>query len=134
MQISKVDVSLSQGQLLGRKHWIALWLFMMAPCLLELMAIIIVFISMFNPKFEFDNTIIFVIVFINILFLLLISIAAYIIIKNGKLKKNVYLWMADAIETKAYSKKIGENRLGIQPTAVKIQVKFEIDKKNLCKG
>ena len=54
-----------------------------------------------------------------------------IIIRNEKIRKEILLWMEDAVEVTAYAKKLDEKRwMGFPLT--KLQVKFTIDGINHC--
>lgn len=46
-----------------------------------------------------------------------------------KLKKTIeiILWVKDAIQVRAFFRNTDENRLGLQPKATKIQVKYKIN-------
>jgi hypothetical protein len=81
---------------------------------------------MLITQIEWDGQQIFAIILGNLLFLSFFVILVYILVKNNKLKIRIKIWLEDAIETTAYSKQAGENRLGIQPKAIKILVKFKI--------
>jgi hypothetical protein len=132
MQISNIDVSLSLGQLLWKKQKKALWLFMIAPSLLPLFTIVFAVVLLIN-KIQWDGIIIFVMVSFNLIFLLLLILPIYIIIKDRKNKNKIKLWLDDAIETKAYSKKTGELKLLFLPKGIVIQVTFKINNKNYIK-
>jgi hypothetical protein len=124
MQILNIEASLSQGNLVaGRK--LGLLYFVLATSLfIPQITIILLFASV-----EWDIQMIFSLVTANIMSLLFFAFLVFAIVKNNEHKKKVLLWLEDAIEVNAYSKNIGENRLGIQPKAVKIQVKFKINNK-----
>ena len=94
---------------------------------MELVTILILIVPFIVPGVEFESIVIFVVVSGNILFVSLMSVAIYIKVKNDRLKKKILLWLEDAIETIAYSKKIGENRVGLPPKATKIRVRFAIN-------
>lgn len=125
MQISNIDASLSQGQLLGKKQWVALYLFISVFFFFPIFTLVLLVL----PEVEWDSQMAFAMVGCNILFLLILALSIYLKIKNNRLKIKINLWLKDAIELKAYSRKIGENRLGLQPAAIKIEVCFKIDGK-----
>lgn len=50
-----------------------------------------------------------------------------IIIKNERNRKEILLWLKDAVKLKAFSKKVGEFKASILFPTVKIQVDFEFD-------
>jgi len=125
MQISNVGASLSQGKFLDKKQLYILYLGMIAFLLFPLITIIMQFI----PQIEWDSQIIITMVGSDMMFLFFLSIYAFVLKKNNQLRKKIIIWLEDAIEINAYSKKIGENRLGFQPKAVKIQVTFMLNGK-----
>lgn len=71
----------------------------------------------------------FVIALISIIggILLVWIIILVIINKNEKIRKEILLWIEDAIELKAYSKKIGIDNSSILFSTVKIQVDFDLE-------
>jgi len=93
---------------------------------------IIVFVIMIITA-EWNIQIIITFILADTLSILFFALFILIKIKNNKLKEKIIIWLEDAIEVKAYSKKIGENRLGFQPKATKIQVKFKINGKSYIK-
>lgn len=129
MQVSDIDISLSHGQLFGKKQWTTILLFMIAPFILEIVTIILFIVPFVVPDAEFEAPIIIIILFGNILFLSLLTFFISIKVKDYKLKKRVSLWLDDAVETKAYSKQTGEQKLPFLPKGITIQVKFEIEGK-----
>lgn len=118
--ISKIDASLSQGNFITGKKAIFLYLMFVVALSFPLLSVIVLFF----PS-DLDYTIIFALIGGNIMFLALFTVLVYICIKNSRLKQKIIVWLEDAIEIKAYSKKIGENRLGFQPKATKIQIVFK---------
>lgn len=123
MEVTKVDVSLSHGQFFNKKQFLVVYFAMAAVCLFPLLTIILLCI----PDVEWDSEMVLVVVLGNLFAFAFMSLLVYVEIKNRKLKSKIQLWLEDAVEIKAYSKKIGENRLGMQPKATKIQVRFTID-------
>lgn len=121
MYITNIEVSLSHGNFLNKKQIIALYIGLIVSLFLPFLTIVLLI-----TQFEWDGQMIFAMVVGDVIFLALFSILVLLIIENNKLRKKITLWIEDAIELKAYSKNIGENRLGIQPKAVKIQVRFKI--------
>lgn len=62
-----------------------------------------------------------------VIFSLLPIILTILVVKNEKMRKNVYLWMDDAVLVNAFAKSVGEKKqLGIFPS-VKLQVNFTIN-------
>lgn len=122
MQMVNIDASLSHGNFLDKKQLTVLYIGLFVSLLLPLLAIILLI-----TQIEWDGKMIFAMVVGNIMFISFFSVLVFIKIKNNKLKRKIMIWIKDAIEVKAYSKNIGENRLGIQPKAVKIQVRFKIN-------
>ena len=70
----------------------------------------------------------------NILFFALISICFFLIIKNNKLKRRIYLYLEDAVQLSAYSKSIDAlyGRLRFY-NGVKIKISFIFQGKNYIK-
>lgn len=122
MQISNIDASLSHGNFLGKKQFFVLYTAMITSLLLPLITIVMIAVQV-----KWDNQKIFALTVGNMIFLSFFAVLNFIMIKNNKLRKKIIIWLEDAIETTAYSKQMGENRLGAQPKAVKIQLKFKID-------
>lgn len=113
-------ISLSQGNILDKKQ--RFWGYF--GIVVSLLFPIITLILLFIPQVEWDMQLISLMSVCNLGTLTFISFLAFIFIKNKKLVIKVRPWLEDAVEIKAISKKIGENRLGIQPRATKIQIKF----------
>lgn len=125
MHISNIDISMSLGQLLWKKQWKALIFFLIAPSLLPILTIIMLFFPI-----TWDIQITFVLIGLNIIFLLILIVPINIIVNDRKNKKRIELWLEDAIETKAYSIKTGENKLLFLPKGITIQVRFNINNRN----
>lgn len=124
MQISNIRASLSQGNFLDRKQFAILYSGMVALLLLPLLTVVLII-----APYEWDGQMVDAMVGGNFMFISVYAVYISIFVKNNKLRKKIILWLEDAIETKAYSKNIGENRLGFQPKATKIEVKFKVNNK-----
>lgn len=62
-----------------------------------------------------------------VIFSLLPIVLTIMVMKNEKMRKNVYLWMEDAVLVNAFAKCVGlKKQLGIFPS-VKLQVNFKMD-------
>lgn len=123
INISDIDVSLSQGQLYRIIHFIILWFAFISSSLLIIMGIVSLVISCI----EWDSEIFIagiICIFMGICFLIVIT---HCLIKDKKIKRKVVIWLEDAKELKAYSKKIDEHRLGMQPKSTKIQIDFTLN-------
>lgn len=125
MQISNIDVSLSQGQLLNKKIQYFFVYLLMALCCLMILLLMLLLILV--PRAEWDIQFAGLEVLGNCGSVALLSVSIFIICKDKKIKSKIQTWLEDAVEIKAYSKKIGENRVGIQPKATKIQVQFTLN-------
>ena len=123
MQISKIDVSLSQGQILNKTQLFLFYFGVVVFCCFPVITLIMLCI----PQIEWDFEIALLISILNIGAIALLSVFIFIKVKDNKLKNKVKIWLEDAVEIKAYSKKVGENRLGLQPKAIKIQVQFSLN-------
>ena len=121
MQSSEVEVSLSQGNFLSKKQLCLLYVSIAVCFIFPVITIILVAI----PQVEWDNLMVFMITCSNLLFLFLGGILIYIKIKNDKIKKKINLWKEDSVELSAYVEQVDEYRIGIQPKAVKIRVRFQ---------
>ncbi len=121
MKITDIDVSLSHGQLF-HKQLILVYFGMVVCCLFPILTIIMIALQM-----EWTAEIVSTMALCNILGFAFLALLIYIKIKNDRLKNKIKLWLDDAVTLKAYSQKIDEHKLGIQPKATKIQVTFTFD-------
>ncbi|MCH5157816.1 MAG: hypothetical protein J1F33_01340 [Clostridiales bacterium] len=120
---SDVDVSLSQGQLYGTKHFVVLWLGNISSSLLIVVGIILMVLSCTEW-----NSQMFIVALLGILVGMgFFSVLIYCFVKDKKTKRQVVMWLSDAIKTTAFSKKVDEYRAGFQPSAVKIRVEFSLN-------
>ena len=129
MQISNVDVSLSQGRILNKSQLFLIYFSMAVCCCFPLLTIIMLLIQ----QIEWDFELALLMSSLNILAIAFLAVLIYIKVKDKKLKNKIMIWLEDAVEIKAYSKKVGENRLGLQPKAIKIQVQFSLNGLNYIK-
>jgi hypothetical protein len=131
MQISNIDASLSQGNFLCGKKLAVLLMGLFAMLLVPLISVIFFVIMIITAEWSME--IVFVLVFGDVFFLSFFAVFVFLKLKNNKLKEKITMWLEDALEVKAYSKKIGENELGFQPKGTKIQVSFKIEGKPYIK-
>ncbi len=126
-QIENIDVSLSLGNILDKKQLCVLYLGIGISCCFPLLTLVMLCI----PQVEWDIQVSVLMGLGNIFSVALLSVFVFIKCKDSRLKKQIAVWLEDAIEVKgAYSKQIDEKRLGFQPKAIKIQVKFCLDGKS----
>lgn len=124
-KVSDIDVSLSQGQLYGTKHFIVLWLSIIISSLL--VAIGIILLTLFCIELEWNGEIFFSCVFCIIIGSGFLISMIYCFVKDKKIKKCVSLWLEDAVKITALTNKVDEFRAGFQPLSVKICVKFNLN-------
>jgi len=129
MKMSKIAASLSHGNFIAGKKMALLCFALIISLLSPLITIIMLII----PGVEWDRQIIITLSICNIMFISFFTVLVFIMVKNNKLKKKIIIWLEDAIEVRAYSRKTGENRLGIQPKATKIQVSFKVADTNIIR-
>ena len=122
MEITDVDVSLSHGQYF-RKRLIMVYIGFAVCCLFPILTVVMLVI----PQMEWDALFLGTMICGNIGSMLFLGVLFYVKIKNDRLANMIKLWLEDAVEVKAYSKKIDEKRFGFQPVATKIQVSFTLD-------
>lgn len=126
MQISNIDVSLSKGKLLNRGQLILPCICIACCCICILITLIMAFI----PQIEWDVSLAVTLGLVDVISVSLLSVMLFILVKNNKLVNNIKLWLQDAVELEAYSKKIGEVRSGMfSSLSTKIQVRFSVDGK-----
>lgn len=127
MQTKNIDASLSQGAFLSGKKLFVLIMCLVMILLLPFVSIIYFIVTIFTGDYIVLNIIALIIG--DILCISFFAVFVFIKVKNNKLKTKISMWLTDAVKLRAYSKKIGENRLGFQPKAIKIQVKFKFNGK-----
>ena len=123
MKLPNVDVSLSHGKLFNKKHFIPLYIALSTSCLFPVLTVFLLCL----PAVEWDNDMIVALTLGNLFAAAIISLFVYVERKNRKLKNKISVWSTDAVKIRAYSKKVGEIRLGMQPKATKIQVRFTLN-------
>ena len=121
-KLSSIDVSLSRGQLYGKKQFIVGWIAIISAIILMLIGSI----SFVLAVMDWDSQI-----FIVAILCVIIGIAFLVTIicqfqKDKKTKKEVSLWIKDAIQIRAIAEVMDSFRAGFQPIGVKICVKFYI--------
>ncbi len=122
-KLSDIEVSLSQGQLYGTKHFIVLCLAFVSSSLLIIVAIV----SLVLSCIEWDIFIVLVCIICIIIGVGFLSVSIYCFVKDRKIKRRVVIWLEDAVKTSALSSKVDEFRAGLQPLSVKIQVQFSLN-------
>ena len=129
MQLSDIDISLSLGQLIWKKQFKAILLFIILLCIFPIISIIMLFFPI-----EWNSQIILVLVIINLLCLAMMFLPIYLLIRDYNNKKQIKLWLNDIIEIKAYSRALGEYKSLFLPKGIVIQVEFKIDEKKYIKN
>ena len=124
MEISDIDVSLSQGQLFRKKHFFALYVGIFVSCLLPVLTIVLICL----PEVEWDRQLVGTVLICNVFSLALLSLFIFIKRKDSRAKEKVAIWLEDAVELKAYS--VG---LGLRQNGTKIKVDFLFDGKHCYK-
>lgn len=131
MDILKIVASLKYGKFFNRKI-VAFLYFALATGLLMLLFGIIMAILIFVVKeLTWNKETILIIVFFCSFGLLLGGTALWVVIKNDKHKKEIVLYLNDAIVLKALVKRLDIVSLEYKP--YQVQVEFEIDGKKVYK-
>jgi len=106
MKIQDVDVSLSNGGLATKKIISALY-FCIIILFLPLLGTISFIIAtiVLGESWLIEAIIAFCI--LDLVSILVLSLCLWLLIRNKKLKQEITLWLEDAVELKAYSKRIG---------------------------
>ncbi len=129
LSTKKIDVSLSRGKLWNRAQSVVFYCGIVACCCFFVITVLLIAI----PQVVWDIELILIMGSCDIGAVAFMSLLIVVKIQKEKLSKDVMLWLEDAIEIKAYSQKLGENRLGFQPKATKIRVSFNIGGKHFRK-
>ena len=117
-----IDISLSLGQLIYGKKWIPVIFLLFIGLLFPILTLV-----MFCFPIEWDSIMIVSIVLMNLLCFAILGLPLYIIIKDKRNKKQVKIWMQDAVKLEAYCKKLDEYKLMFLLNGIRIQVSFEIN-------
>lgn len=117
-----IDISLSLGQLIYGKKWVPVICFLLIAVLFPILTLVMCCFSI-----SWDFGMIVTLVLLNLFSLTILSLPLYIIIKDKWTKKQVTIWMQDAVKLEAYSKKIDECKLMFLPKGIRIQVAFEMN-------
>lgn len=125
MNLANIEASLSQGNFLSGKKLLVLYMSLCIMLLFPSLSIIIFIVMIVTTEWSIPIFTLFI--GGDVLCLLFLIMFIHIKIKNDRLKEKIILWVEDAIQVRAFSKKIDENRLGLQPKATKIQIKFKIN-------
>ena len=130
MQVLDIETSLSQGNILKSNQFVFVYVGITLPCIFFIFSIIFFIL----PIIEWDNIMISAIVGCNIFMLFLFSISLYIKLKNDRLKREIKIWLEDAIQLVANVKQLDCcMSMPIFPKAVKIQVEFKFNGKKCFK-
>ena len=127
--LTKIDASLEYGRFFtgGLLKFANFALGFTLFFLLLINVILLIFLS----GSELDGDVMFGLISMNILLIPFFAVMLYIVRKNKKLKKNILIWIEDAVELIAYSENIG-NIMHIPPQT-KIRVTFYFDGKPYSK-
>lgn len=123
--LENIDVSLSLGQLIYGRKWIPVICFFLMGTIFPILSLIMCFLPM-----DWDSVMLTTIVLLNLFSLLILILPVYIIIKDRWIKKQVKLWMQDAVKLDAHSKAIDEHRTLFGMKGSRIQVTFEMNGTN----
>lgn len=121
-KLSDIDISLSQGQLYSRKHFIVLWLALISSSLLIILGII----SLVLSCIEWDREILFVAILCTLIGIAFLVVLVYCFVKDRKIKRRVIIWLEDAVKLTATANKVDEFKAGFQPLSVKLRVEFSL--------
>lgn len=122
MRIEDIDVSLSKGNLSKNPILLLLYLGVAVGCCVPVLTLIMLCI----PQIEWDNRLVGIMAGLNVFFIAVIFLLAFLIIKNNRIVKEVKTWLEDAVEIKAHSKKIGEIRSGMfYVLSIQIEIRFQ---------
>ncbi len=122
-KLSDIDISLSQGQLYSRKHFIVLWLALISSSLLIVLGII----SLVLSCIEWDREILFVAILCILIGIAFLVVLVYCFVKDRKIKRRVIIWLEDAVKLTAMANKVDEFRAGFQLLSVKLRVEFNLN-------
>lgn len=126
--INDIDISLSLGQLIYGKKWILVACLYVLGALLPLTTIVMVFFPI-----EWTTEIIATIVEINILSVVILIVPVYLTVKNSNNKRQINIWLADAVKLTAYACTIGQYKAPTLPKGIRIRVTFELNGKKYHK-
>ena len=93
MDVSNIDVSLSQGQIFTKKHFIILYVGMVVSCLMPILTIVLLFL----PEVEWEREFVGSVVLFNLFSLALLSLIIFLLIKYKRIKNKIRIWLEDAI-------------------------------------
>ncbi len=129
VSLSRVAGTLRHGVFSGesRKKIIVAYIIMSSLFLIGLVAALVALI--YEQKTNPGSILIFIFALISIILGLTAVpiICLFVILKNEKIRKNIYLWIADAVELKAFAKQIDICNIGSKFPRVKIQVNFNLN-------
>ena len=125
MQNYNIVASLSQGNILSKKQSTILYIGILSCLFIPIITVVLLAI----PQVIWDISMALTMTLANFMFISFLCVLVYVKIKNDNTKKKISIWLKDAVKLPAYSMLIGENRLGFQPKAAKIQVQFNFQNK-----
>ncbi len=115
-------ISLSKGNILDKNQRFFVYFAIAVSCLFPIIAIVMLCI----PEIEWDIQLSVLMSICTVGALAFLAVMVFVLVKNRKIIRKLTPCLEDAISIKAYSKKIGETRLGLQPKGTKIQIEFAI--------
>lgn len=121
-KLFNIDVSLSRGILYGNKQFVVGGIAIASSVLLIILGIA----SLILTCLEWDAQIFFCAIASALIGITFLVVMIYCLIKDKKNKKDVSLWIEDAIKVHGIAEKIDAFRPGFQPICYKIRVKFYI--------
>ena len=130
MKITQIEGSLQYGRLFTGP-WISFIYISLVLMLILPMITILMLIITFAIGMQWSSMMIGSLIGSNIFVGIIIAILICVLVRNKKLRKEVDLWLQNAVQVKAYSKLIDSVQLGIQPKQAKIQVEFIINGQKL---
>lgn len=122
-KLSDIDVSLSRGQLYGKKQLVVGWIGIISAVLLMTLGIASIILSCIEWDVQIFSSALMGVV-IGAAFL---AVLIYYFIQDKMIKKEVSLWLQDASIVQATSEEVDSFRAGFQPIGVKIRVRFDIN-------
>ena len=124
MDLSKIGATLRHGRVVTGKRWKAFKISfaVMALCIVLWLTMTIV-LPIIHIKHDMDSEIFFTLIGGSVLFVILFCIILWLLKINIEARKEVSLWLQDAIELEANTKRMDVVSLDYKPH--QIQVKFE---------
>lgn len=127
MKKTNVTTSLSRGLILDKSKFILLYLVVVICCCLVATSVMLM---VFIPQAEWNAQSVALVILLGVGSVVMMSPFVFLIVKNKRIIKDVNLWLEDAVQLAAYSKKIGEVRSGVlHSLSIRIEVRFQYDGK-----